>query len=180
MGAKMRRVLHRFAISSRTNELALALLLSLLVVTSNASQTGTTSSAGEIDHDVWSIFVATVASDDIVGMGGAYFPDAVLVTPKGTTPIKETLERWGRDMVAAKTRGDKATVAFRFSRRQDDSSTAFEAGIFKYTVIDKSGGSAPKFYPFEELLVKTNGKWRVLMERQFAEVTQAEWDKLQH
>ena len=31
---------------------------------------------------------------------------------------------------------------------------------------------------FEQLLVKTNGKWRVLMERQFAEVTQDAWDKL--
>ena len=74
--------------------------------------------------------------------------------------------------------GQSATVEFRFSRRQDDATTAFEAGIFKYTVIEKSGASNPKFYPFEQLLAKTNGKWRVLMERQFAEVTQGEWDKL--
>ena len=93
----------------------------------------------------------------------------MLVSPKGTRPIKETLEGWGRDMAAAKARGDKATVAFRFSRRQDDSTTAFEAGIFNYTVIAKSGARHSKFYPFEELLVKTNGKWRVLMERQFAQ-----------
>lgn len=154
-------------------------LWSVVVVRAGAPQTATaTSSAHEIDRDIWSVFVATVAADDIVGMGRAYFPDAVLVTPKETRTIKETLERWGRDMVAAKARGDRATVAFRFSRRQDDSTTAFEAGIFKYTVIAKSGASAPKFYPFEELLVKTNGKWRVLMERQFAEVTQEVWDKL--
>jgi ketosteroid isomerase-like protein len=151
---------------------------SVVIVGAGASQTATTSSAQEIDREIWSVFVATVAADDIVGMGRAYFPDAVLVTPQGTRPIKETLERWGRDMVAAKTRGDKATVAFRFSRRQDDSTTAFEAGIFKYTVIAKSGAMTPKFYPFEELLVKTNGKWHVLMERQFAEVTQDAWDKL--
>jgi ketosteroid isomerase-like protein len=143
-----------------------------------ASQTAKPTSTSEIDRDIWSVFVATVAADDIVGMGNAYSPDAVLVTPGGTKSIKETLERWGRDMVAAKARGDKATVAFRFSRRHDDATTAFDAGIFKYTVIAKSGASTPKFYPFEELLVKTNGKWRVLMERQFAEVTQAEWDKL--
>jgi hypothetical protein len=148
------------------------------VVSAGASQTATGSSAHEIDREIWSVFVATVAADDIVGMGRAYFPDAVLVSAKGTRPIKETLEGWGRDMVAAKARGDKATVAFRFSRRQDDSTTAFEAGIFKYTVIAKSGASTPKFYPFEELLVKTNGKWRVLMERQFAEVTHQAWDKL--
>lgn len=137
-------------------------------------------SAPEIDRDIWSVIVATVADDDIVGMGRVYFPDAVLVSPKGTTPIQETLERWGRDMVAAKARGDKATVAFRFSRRQDDRTTAFQAGIFKYTVIARSGAVTPRFYPFEQLLVKTRGKWRILMERQFAEVTQAEWDKLPH
>jgi ketosteroid isomerase-like protein len=156
----------------------MAIVLWSVVVSDGASQTATASSAHEIDRDVWSVFVATVAADDIVGMGRAYFPDAVLVSPRGTRPIKETLEGWGRDMVAARARGDKATVEFRFSRRQDDSTTAFEAGIFKYTVIAKSGASTSKFYPFEELLVKTNGKWRVLMERQFDLVTQDAWDKL--
>jgi ketosteroid isomerase-like protein len=154
-----------------------AIVLCSIVVSDSASQTAT-ASALEIDRDVCSVFVATVAADDIVGMGRAYFPDAVLVSPKGTRPIKETLEGWGRDMVAARARGDKATVEFRFSRRQDDSTTAFEAGIFKYTVIARSGASTSKFYPFEELLVKTNGKWRVLMERQFDLVTQDAWDKL--
>jgi ketosteroid isomerase-like protein len=154
------------------------LLWSVVIVSSAASQTASASSAGEIDRDVWSVFVATVATDDIAGMGNAYFPDAVLVTPNGTQSIKDALERWGRDMVAAKAKGDSATVEFRFSRRQDDTNTAFEAGIFKYTVIEKSGKSNPRFYPFEQLLVKTNGKWRVLMERQFAEVTQDAWEKL--
>ena len=138
----------------------------------------TAPSSHDIDVDVWSIFVATVAADDIVGMGNVYLPNAVLVRPRGTEPIKQTLEGWGRDMVAAKAKGSRATVEFRFSRRQDDATTAFEAGIFKYTVIEQSGASSPKYYPFEELLAKTDGKWRVLMERQFAEVTQDAWDKL--
>ena len=140
--------------------------------------TATAPSSHGIDLEVWSVFVATVAADDIVGMGNVYFPNAVLVRPRGTEPIKRTLEGWGRDMVAAKAKDSRATVEFRFSRRQDDATTAFDAGIFKYTVVEKSGASHPKFYPFEELLAKTDGKWRVLMERQFAEVTQEEWDKL--
>lgn len=132
----------------------------------------------EIDRDVWSVFVTTVATDDIVRMGEAYYPNAVLVNPRETAPIKDTLDRWGKDMVAAKAKGNKAEVEFRFSRRQDGATTAFESGIFKYTVIEKSGARTSKFYPFEALLAKANGKWRVLMERQFAEVTQADWDKL--
>ena len=140
--------------------------------------TANAQSTQDIDRDVWSVLAATVAADDIVRMGEAYFPNAVVVTPNATSPIKETLDRWGKDMVAAKAKGNSATVEFRFSRRQDDAATAFEAGIFKYTVIEKSGTRTSKFYPFEALLGKANGKWRVLMERQFAEVTQAEWDKL--
>ena len=41
------------------------------VATANAQSTR------EIDTDVWSVFVATVATDDIVRMGSVYFPDAV-------------------------------------------------------------------------------------------------------
>ena len=163
-----------------------SLLFVVALVASNAHlvaqaakpSTANTQSSQDIDRDVWSVFVATVATDDIIRMGEAYFPNAVVVTPSGTSPIKDTLDRWGKDMVAAKAKGNKAAVEFRFSRRQDDATTAFEMGIFKYTVIEKSGTRTSKFYPFEALLGKANGKWRVLMERQFAEVTQAEWDKL--
>ena len=81
-------------------------------------------------------------------------------------------------MLPAKAKGDRATEEFRFSRRQHDAATAFESGIFKYTVIDKGGVKTPKYYPFEQLLVKSDGKWRIAMERQFAEVTAGEWDKL--
>lgn len=142
------------------------------------SQASATPSTAEIDREIWSVLIKTVAEDDIAGMGRTYFPDAVLVTPNGTQPIKQALDRWGRDMVTAKAKGNRASVEFRFSRRLDNPDSAFEAGIFKYTVIEKSGASTPKFYPFEQLLAKTNGTWRILMERQFAEVTQEAWDKL--
>ena len=165
---------------------AVTLLAALLLATSDSSihaqgvkpATTNAQSTQDIDRDVWSVFAATVAADDIVRMGEAYFPNAVVVMPNATSPIKETLDRWGKDMVAAKAKGNRATVEFRFSRRQDDATTAFEAGIFRYTVIEKSGTRTSKCYPFEALLGKTNGKWRVLMERQFAEVPPAEWDKL--
>ncbi len=162
---------------NRTATIALA-LCSILTVTAGASQTAPSSSTRDIDRSVWSVIATTVTEDDIVAMGRLYVPDAVLVTPKGTTPIKEALDRWGRDMVAAKARGDRATVEFRFSLRHDNATTAFEAGLFKYTVISKTGASTPQFVPFEALLVKTNGAWRMLMERQFSPVTQVEWDKL--
>ena len=61
-------------------------------------------------------------------------------------------------MIDAQAKGDFATVAFRFSRRQDDSETAFESGIFKYTEIEKSGSTTSAYIPFEQLLLKKNGK----------------------
>lgn len=161
----------------RTFALIVGLLL-LVAVGAGASQPASTSSSPELDREIWAVLIKTVATDDIVGMGNTYFPEAVLVSPNGTAPIKSTLERWGKDMDAAKARGDKASVEFRFSRRLDGPSTAFDAGIFKYTVTSKAGVSTPKFYPFEILLAKVDGKWRILMERQFAEVSQDAWEKL--
>jgi ketosteroid isomerase-like protein len=147
----------------------------LVMLPQSAAQSPTTK---EIDRDVWSVFSATVAGDDIAGMGKAYHPDAVLVNPRETTPISSALDRWGKDMVANKGKGIRATVEFRFTKRQDGATTAFEAGMFKYTTVEKGGAAKPGYYPFEALLTKSNGKWRVMMERQFDAVTEADWNKL--
>lgn len=163
---------------SRHVAIASMALWSVCVIGTATAQSPAAASTREIDRDIWAFLVATVANDDIIGMGRAYFPEAVLVMPSATLPIKVALEGWGRDMVAARAKGARATVELRFSRRQDDSTTAFEVGIFKYTVISKDGVRTPAYFPFEELLVKTNGKWRVLMEHQFPAVTQEEWNKL--
>ena len=90
------------------------------------------STAAEIDRDVWAPVAASVANDDIVAMGRVYHPAAVLVTKAGTKPIAAALDGWGKDIVTAKKNGVRATVEFRFSSRQDDATTAFETGIFKY------------------------------------------------
>lgn len=161
----------------RAAHLAIALCL-LAAARAGAAQAPATTSTPELDRAIWSVLVATVANDDIAGMGAVYFPIAVLVSPTGTTAIKDTLERWGRDMAAAKAKGNRAAVEFRFTQRLDNATTAFDAGLFKYTVIEKSGASSSKYYPFEILLAKTNGKWLILMERQFAEVSPDAWDKL--
>ncbi len=161
----------------------LSLATSLLVASSSgmrAQQAPATNAAStaEIDREIWTTIVASVKNDNIVQMGTTYAPDAVLVTPRTTQAMRDALAGWGRDMVTNKAKGTSATVEFRFSRRQDGATTAFEAGIFNYALKDKDGVAKPGYYPFEELLVKQGGHWRVLMERQFAGVTKADWDKL--
>lgn len=81
--------------------LRIAALLLAATVGVIAQQPAPATSSQEIDREIWSVLIQTVAADDIVGMGNTYFPDAVLVSPNGTAPIKTTLERWGRDMETA-------------------------------------------------------------------------------
>lgn len=155
-----------------------ALLISSISLRAQTPTAAQAQASHEIDVQIWDVLIDTVAKGDIVRMASTYAPDAVLVEPRITKSVKSALDGWGKDMVTAKANGSRATVEFRFTRRQDDSTTAFEAGLFNYTVIDKAGVSKPVYVPFEELLAKVNGKWLILMERQFTPVAQAEWDKL--
>jgi len=153
----------------------LSLGASALLATIAPSPTSTA-----IDADVWAPIAASVVNDDIAAMGRTYHPDAVLVSNDGTRSIASALAGWGKDMVANKAKGTHATVEFRFTKRQDDTETAFETGVFKYTVIDKAGVSKPSYRRLEALLVKRQGKWRIVMERQLEAVTEASWNAIPH
>ena len=125
--------------------MSLPLLLAGVDAAAQAGQSAAVAAAGsiaEIDRDVWAPVAASVANDDIVAMGRVYHPAAVLVTKAGTKPIAAALDGWGKDIVAAKKNGVRATVEFRFSSRQADATTAFETGIFK--VPRPPTGPAPR------------------------------------
>lgn len=137
-------------------------------------------SSADIDRQVWQAVAKSVADHDIVAMTRVYHPAAVLVSQKGTTPIVEALDRWGRDMATFKKNGDRAFVEFRFTTRQDDATTAFETGAFRYGTIDKAGAGTPGYVRFEALLVKTAAGWQMVMERQLEAITEREWNALPH
>ena len=147
-------------------------------VTSPAGAAGP--STADIDRQVWQAVAKSVVDDDIVAMGRVYHPIAVLVSKDGTTPITSALERWGRDMVTAKKNGVKASVEFRFTTRQDDTTTAFESGAFRYATTDQAGVSTPGYVRFEALLVKSAGGWQIVMERQLEAITEQAWNALPH
>jgi len=160
-------------------QLSLTALLTLGASALLAASAQSPSSAA-IDADVWAPIAASVVHDDIAAMGRTYHPDAVLVSSTGTRSIATALAGWGKDMVANKAKGIRATVEFRFTKRQDDAETAFETGVFKYTVTDKAGVSTPSYRRLEALLVKREGKWRIVMERQLEAVTEATWNAMPH
>ena len=137
-----------------------------------------TASGDEIDATIWGVISDTVAAGDIEGMVATYHPDAVLVSSKGTVAIAEQLVQWGEGMERARLAGTSGTVSFRFESRQDDGETAFERGIFRYAETDENGLEDPVFVPFEALLVKKDGSWSILMERQLEVTDESAWDEL--
>ena len=98
-----------------------------------------------------------------------------LVAQKGTNPILSVLEGWGKDMEKMQSEGSTAAVSFKFRLRQDNDETAFESGLFRYVLTDAKGTEQVSVYVFETRLVKKEGQWKILMERQIREVDQADW-----
>ncbi len=165
------------------SRLAIAALLTLgLPVAPAAPQPairpGSSRYSAEIDAQVWQPIAASVTNHDIAAMARAYHPAAVLVTTGGTRPVASALDGWGKDMVTMRKAGTKASVELRFDRRQDDSTTAFEAGAFKYSTTDQAGKTESRYTRMEALLTKEGGRWRTLMERQMEPITEAEWNRL--
>jgi hypothetical protein len=93
-------------------------------------------------------------------------------------PIARALAGWGQSMEAMKRSGSRASVAFRFSLRQDGAETAFESGMFNYAVTDSAGAMTRYIIPFEALLVRKDTRWLIVMERQFAAADEAAWSAL--
>jgi uncharacterized protein (TIGR02246 family) len=137
------------------------------------------SSTAAIDAGVWAVISATVAENDIEAMAATYHPDGVFVYGQGTVPIAKQLSKWGEEMAKTKLEGARASVSFRFERRQDDAETAFEVGLFKYSESDKSGAENAVYVPFEVLLVRKNADWLILMERQLAATDETAWKALE-
>jgi len=139
---------------------------------------GTAPSSTAIDAQVWMAISTTVVEHDIAGMAATYHPDAVLVTSQGTMPIAQALAGWGKAMEQMRRNGSRASVAFRFSLRQDGAETAFESGMFNYAVTDSAGTTTRYIVPFEALLVRKDARWLIVMERQLAATDEAAWNAM--
>ena len=64
--------------------------------------------------------------------------------------------------------------------QQDDATTAFEVGMFKYPATDLAGTITASYPRVEALLIKTNGRWQTLMEHQLHRSTESAWNQLPH
>ncbi len=137
----------------------------------------------ELDH-FWTELSRTVREGDFEGYQASYHDDAVVLFTSGenkaSVPITKALASWKQGFNDTKTGKTQDSVAFRFSQRIGDETTAHETGIFIFKSNDSNGKVITKqFIHFEMLLVKRNNTWLALMEYQKSEATEEEWKLLE-
>ena len=127
----------------------------------------------------WAEVSKAVRDGEFTGYEATCHSHGVLVSGRTQTsyPLTKALVRWQPGFNDTKSGKIEAEVSFRFSQRLNDQTTAHETGIFRYSTVKASGEKSVTFIHFEALLLKQD-RWRILMEYQKSEASEAEWDKL--
>lgn len=133
----------------------------------------------EIDA-YWEEVERAVREGDYEAYRATVHPDAVIISgPKQVSyPMEQALVRWEKDFENTQSGELKGKVDFRFARRQRDTTTAHESGIFRYTSTPKEGEATTDYIAFEALLTKKDGQWQMLMENQIGPASEDEWEAL--
>lgn len=136
----------------------------------------------ELDQ-FWLKLAKTVQEGNFEGYKALYHKDAIVVFASGNNktsmPIGKALSAWKKGFADTKEGNQIDKVAFRFSQRIGDETTAHETGIFIFSSVDNTGKVKGKYIiHFEMLFEKKENEWYALMEYQKSEGTQEEWDAL--
>ena len=131
----------------------------------------------------WDRLSQTVQTGDFEGYAALYHQDAVLVIDNasrpGSMPITQALASWKQGFEDTRSGKTGAQVAFRFSKRLGDATTAHETGMFAYSVLNAEGAVQQVVYVnMQALLVKKEGHWLITMELQGAPASEADWNAL--
>jgi ketosteroid isomerase-like protein len=128
----------------------------------------------------WAQVSRAVNTGDFAAYKATCDPEGVLVSgvKKTSTPLAEALQRWKKDFDATRSGSMKASVEFKFSQRLNDATTAHETGIFLYTATGPDGKQTRAYIHFEALLLKRDDGWKIVMEYQKANATEAEFKAL--
>ena len=128
----------------------------------------------------WSEVSRAVAAGDFKAYEATCHPDGVLVSgaKKTSSQLADALKRWKKEFDATKSGEMKASVQFKFSQRLGDATTAHETGIFLYSATGADGKETREYIHFEALLLKRDGRWKIVMEYQKSKATRAEFEAL--
>jgi len=129
----------------------------------------------------WAEVSRSVKEGDFAAYSATCHPEAVLVsgTKKESYPLSKALARWKKEFDDTKSGDRESSVAFRFSQRYGDETTAHETGIFVYSFKQGDGEMQHEYVHLEALLLKRDGEWLTFMEYQKAPATEAEWKALE-
>lgn len=129
----------------------------------------------------WQTVSRAVNEGDFATYQATCHPEGVLVSGKKrmTQPLSAALARWKQEFVDTKEGKMKASVAFRFSRRLGDATTAHETGIFRYESQRTGAAAVVEYVRFEALLVKRQDKWQIVMENQQESASEDAWKALE-
>lgn len=142
-----------------------------------STQTADSTRIAEIDA-YWAQLAKTVREGDLSVYREGYHPDAVVVfAGNSSVPIEKALKMWEEGFVQTKAGDVKSDVEFLFTKRVIDETTAFETGMFKFSMVDKEGNAQNFYADLQALLVKKNGTWVCLMEYQ-KPAKEEDWNRL--
>jgi len=128
----------------------------------------------------WEEVSRTVNEGDFEDYKATCHPDGILIAGSKKTSylLSEALKKWKANFTKTKNGTLKASVEFRFSRRWGDDKTAHETGMFRYTETNQQGITSVDYIHLIALLVKKDGKWKIMMENQASKGTIEDWHKL--
>lgn len=128
----------------------------------------------------WAEVSRAVGTGDFAAYEATCHPEGVLVSgsKKTSVPLADALQRWKKEFDATKRGEMKASVVFKFSQRLGDATTAHETGMFLYTAVGADGKATREYIHFEALLVKREGRWKIVMEYQKSKGTREEFEAL--
>jgi len=128
----------------------------------------------------WAEVSRAVGAGDFAAYEATCHPEGVLVSgsKKTSSPLADALKRWKKEFDATKSGEMKASVEFKFSQRIGDATTAHETGMFMYSATGADGKETREYIHFEALLVKREGRWKIVMEYQKSKGTRAEYEAL--
>ena len=135
--------------------------------------------AKELDN-YWQEVTKTVEQGDFQGYADLFDKDAILVSDlrNNSYPIAKALAGWKQGFVDTKAGKMSAGVDFKFVKSLLGEKTAHQSGYFRYYTLETTGKKTVFIAKFEALLLKTEGKWLMTMERHQEQIDQKTWDAL--
>ena len=153
---------------------AIQLLLSIVTLVPLQAHAQVTT---ELDA-LWADVARSVATGDADLYLSTYHPDAIFVSARRgiTRTVAEDVEANRAAWNDTRDGRARRSVEFRFTERLNNETSAHEVGIFRYASTEADGSTRVVLIHFEAALVKKDGVWLQLLERQTSDATAAEWD----